>query len=338
MSDITYHGDSAGKKLARAALWLRQKKLLHARRGAAGAIVVLASRELGDVSALLALGFDQRSICAIDTDEEAIRICRDRYPNVVTMHDDVAAAAAHCSLRKNVVCAHLDFCGILSAKMVETVTRFVKRSCVEYTLLSVGMMRGRDRAFSKRAVASARPMLKRMKEDARAAARSGLLSGDYAAEVLECDGAGEEEFGSRSGGLWLEVDRNVQTSTDLGSCPTAIIRYHSSDRTKHGVPFEYSCVRMLRPSKRGRYDARTLGEALTFNVAPLPGDDIDMSLRRAALEWSKSLGVPSTAQLLNIDPQTIVAWRAHASRGTFAPPAAPRNPIVSERRWRMMFG
>lgn len=128
-----YRGDHPCKRVARRALWL---DVLTWCQGLPSPMLVLASSDGGDIgtySAFGALGH----IIAVDTDLEAVKKCRLRWPG---------ADIRHCSAEdvgEQLGGAYLDFCGTLNDRTLRTIKK-VAHQIVPGGVLAVTFLKGRD--------------------------------------------------------------------------------------------------------------------------------------------------------------------------------------------------
>jgi len=115
MAESTYKGDSPGKKLARARMWLNASKTMQSLSVPYMGTIALAG-EGGDASTLRGYGIEPSSVCFADYDAESVEYCQELYPGSYGHVGDVG------DMSKEVLynAAHLDFCGGLTIKNILT--------------------------------------------------------------------------------------------------------------------------------------------------------------------------------------------------------------------------
>lgn len=138
-----YRGETYSKKMARYFFWTD----VLARRKTAfeDHIVVLASEFGGDVPCLVGLGINPKNITAVDRDRQALAAFKRNHPGIRTIRADVGPAVEY--LQKPPV-VYLDFCGCLSAPVIDTTRRVIKAMPVGGTL-GITLLKGRERDGKK---------------------------------------------------------------------------------------------------------------------------------------------------------------------------------------------
>ena len=139
----TYRGDSPGKKLTRALVWINAANVLQARFKAAFKGALVLAGHGGDLSALGAIGVDMAKVNAVDLCQEAADFCGELYPSAQTHVGRVGQVASRCTY--NV--AHLDFCSGLTLENIHAAARVVASMDVEPFkpgYLAITAMRGRE--------------------------------------------------------------------------------------------------------------------------------------------------------------------------------------------------
>lgn len=108
---MKYTGDTPAKKVARLVVWKRIKELLGARFYTEHHLVLLSS-EAGDVSTLLGLGVHPSHIIGVDKNKHAVAASKYKYEYVPCEHGDVIAVAKKYHKEGyRIVSCFLDFCG-----------------------------------------------------------------------------------------------------------------------------------------------------------------------------------------------------------------------------------
>jgi hypothetical protein len=139
----TYKGESPAKKFMRLHYWIRVSDELGNDRFRSGRHLVLSSREVGDVSALIGLGVPPTNIVAIDCNEGAIRQARKKFPNVRFSHCNVHKLPK--KLRGKFTSAYLDFCCPITRDLMRECAKFAKLFLSDGALLGLTFLMGRER-------------------------------------------------------------------------------------------------------------------------------------------------------------------------------------------------
>lgn len=308
MTVDTYKGESPGKKLARIKFW---DHVIEQLAGRAGPIVVLASREMGDYSALAALGHGGRTI-AVDRCPSAVEQGRSKFPNSDVRCGDVADIVR--TIGEPIACAFLDFCAPICPETVAT-SRAVLRCLRPGAIFAVGLLKGREQDGGDLGHGGARAPLNR--ERRRVFAAMGIkdatrpMTARRALETVQNYSTGLEP--SEEDDLLPTINRIV-AFRELMHDPSRkvanglrfinFLTYQSKTRASGGVPMMYAGFRVTK-------DAWPNGGLLYSEHCHSDED----ALRSEALRLS-SFADASLA--LNIDPRTVAAWKAHSSRGTYA--------------------
>ena len=138
-----YKGESPAKKISRWRLWTMVMRHLGYNRFIHGKHLVLASFECGDIYTLKTFGVEDHNIIAVDLDEEAIEICRARFPGVAHAHQgDVVDVVKR--YRRELVTAYLDFCGPLGKRTVDTMISVITAGMKNDSLIGASFMSGRE--------------------------------------------------------------------------------------------------------------------------------------------------------------------------------------------------
>ncbi len=323
--DDTYKGESPGKKFARYTFWKKAAQDLlgvDAFYKADAKFLVLASREGGDISVLKGVRVNASRIVAADMSASAVEACRAKHPDVLVELGDVANVA---SKHGPFDICFLDFCGYLSSGLVRTSAAVVK-ACDAGTVIGIAYMRGRERATThtphavrlsrrdRRAMSSAIGLLPEELDilsgkdtNARRAIEKAEEMGDGEMARARC----LESMLRATCAPWFPVLQNV-------------IRYHSRSEDGGGVPMEIaSFVLFVNPHSI----TKSLGSPAVRALLPpkmfvpvlvkcsATEDEIRASVLRGAFN-------PDPHLCLNIPASTIAAWKAHATRGTYAQQAA----------------
>lgn len=116
MKSLAYAGDSPSKRIARGLFWSSHHQIVTPSNPA----FVLASEFGGDIRTLSRLGVPSDAIIAVDRDERALALCRDKFNGLATfVLGDIGKVVSCSKLRPSVV--FLDFCAQPCASMLNTV-------------------------------------------------------------------------------------------------------------------------------------------------------------------------------------------------------------------------
>jgi len=281
----TYKGESPGKKLARLTFWW----CCHTYLGdefSRGRFLVLASREGGDVAVLRGMGVGDDQIVAVDRSESALAAFRQKFPSVQAFHGDVAEAAAQ---HRRVTVACLDFCGEISNAALALSMR-VKRRC-RPAILGLCFQRGRE---------SPRDETRR---------RALQMSRDYRAmRKSDPESAGPSDLSRMVSALAYLV---AQSSGEAPLVPL-VINYHSRTRDGAGVPMTMFPVQWAPWDVAEQMVARGWPHVAEFTYLS------EFDLRRRAVDLAIRVNAARAHELLNVSRETFVAWKAHATRGTYS--------------------
>lgn len=154
----TYKGESPSKKFMRVQYWMtlieklggleafRRKKHL-----------VLASREAGDVSLLLAFGVPPANIVAVDHSLAAIKGAQKKFPEVEFVHGDVLDVAK--THEGKVATAFLDYCAPIKPPLIHKTMEVMQTIVQKDGWLGAAFMVSREKTVTQRPI----PMLRAAK-------------------------------------------------------------------------------------------------------------------------------------------------------------------------------
>lgn len=349
----SYKGDSFGKRLARAYLWLR---ILHNTAALPGRFAYLASREGGDAAVLTALGVPPERQLAIDRDAAALRAFAHRFPKVPTACGDAAAVLD--AQRDAFAAVFLDFCSPAGPAIVDPIVAAVRR-VASGGAVAFAVMRGREMAQR----ATIREVAERHQR-ARAAwdQRLGLQPDTLERTALPRGIRRALDDLSRrlSDGRGAFVQEAVQARVAAerrGLLLDACLVYQSRTRESPGVPMlvDLWTVDAYAPSlDRARFDALRaharwrrrmqraqeilgalhagLSLAQPAEATAMLRPTLDKLRRRTQVladfsaatpvhlvELAAELPPECAAQALNASPSVLAGWRAHVARGTYKP-------------------
>ena len=280
-----YKGEVPSKKMTRLTFWLLIRQHLGTKRFLAGPHLVLASREAGDVSVLLGMGVDIKNIIGVDYVPHEAAQARLKFPGLRVIEKEIGLYARE---YKGLPFAsiYLDFCSQSGNAIFDTVSLVIKHLVEDDGLLGYNFMVGREQSVRHKAAKYRREIeaqIARMKKTRRA------------------DMEGMAVHFSRAFLMESEIVKRVK-STPLQL--EAHFFYSSKQEGHIGHPWCGQLVR-VNPSKPNADSP----DCYYFST--------DMAaLRDYALSLEKKTG--QAALLLNVTRTTMAAWKAHASRGTYA--------------------
>lgn len=271
--------DSIGKKIMRARMWLTLKPLLKKD----SQILVLTGPTAGDISCALAVGVAPRNILAIDKDPKLVVSARLHYPQAKHKNislEELASAGA----RFDAVI--LDLCTPLTANSLATLNvgrKLLKpRGILTYTFLC-----GRENP-STEVYKEINSRKKKYKENSAQLSRLSYLR-DWLESAQDQTPPSLHQLISNA---WLYDSRNPD---EKGCLPMGVVLI----RTAPQIPLE-----LLLGIRRDKFIATQ------WLRKPTKKDLVEEA------DKFKQMNLPE-AQLLNIPRATLVAVRAHATRGTY---------------------
>jgi hypothetical protein len=293
---VKYTGDTPAKKIARLAVWTRVRELLGS-RFLTGTHVVLLSSEAGDVSTLLGLGVVIGHIIGVDIDPHAIAAAKNKYPDLRCLKEDVAAAIERLNgegLSPSSV--FLDFCGPMKPTTVGKAIEVAGLLGIGSVLI-LGVKMGREKD-------------------------------EYAEEVnLAKAGvsAGSRTFYIRTGLLTKEFLTKANGHKYRAE-PTDFYRYSSWKVTEQRSEM-LVCVSRISAKKELKDNPLVSANQITrkADYSSIIADHRTLgpiASRLAARGEDAHL-------LLNLKPESIPAYKAHRTRGTYE---GARTPIVHAKR------
>lgn len=359
MSGSTYRGDSPGKKVARARLWMNTSIIMTELGVPYHGAFVLAG-EGGDISTLKALGFNPKTIIAVDIDPEYSDFCAELYPGVVGLSGEAGRIARTRIPGLYYNSAHLDFCNGLTLENIETFADVCLGAASLPAVINVTMMKGRE-ASSKRNK-NLIPNMSRSQR--RFAVKLAKKRGDLCGTQILKSGRFDPKIaierakhrlakkfsrkrfpakgftGTKYEQLVSVVKKNGEL-TSLGNgmaridalthCAEYLLNplgyaifvsscycYHSKSKDSNGTPFVSANIIVCSVENHGDLIKFIYGRGdaiLCFES--LPGGDSKEALRHAALCACRGIPTAAVAELFDISKDTVAAWRAHETRGTY---------------------
>lgn len=294
---MKYTGDTPSKKIARLVIWKRVKELLGP-RFFTGTHVVLLSSKAGDVSTLLGLGVVPQHIVGADIDPHAVSASRSKYPDIRCLNQDVATVMQKLKIEgKEVVSVFLDFCAPLRDSTVDKAVE------VTHYLAPGGVL--------------------------TLAVKMGRENGEWAAAIAEAKA--QVSTGSRT--FYLRVDLLTRelliraNGHKYRAEPRDFYRYSSVKTTEQRSEM-LVCVSQLSAKKELKERPiasaqRIIREAYYSSIA------VD---HRAIGPMASLLAEhgEDAHLLLNLRPESIPAYKAHRTRGTYE----GASTSIARRKWK----
>lgn len=315
---MSYAGDTDSKRLARYALWTSVQAHAvangHGELFRRGPIVVLSSRDAGDVGTLLALGVSPAGIVAVDTDKEAIAVARAKFPAVQFVNDDVTNVLG----RVRPFATFLDFCGPIGPETSRAI--FVAAAVTDQRgSVGAGVMRGRDRSSTTAAPIAAGGVFNR-------AVRRRLMKPRLMKR------RSESEFSQ----LYLAFANTVFSGKTFDPRP-----FYAAHRAKVGTgKISASAVRStfftLLSTIAGRDAATDSALTISYNGNGVPMLYMMCGAKHPSAEWLVDVPFPTSSQdvrslailiaahqgsaaaalALNLPRPKVSAWLAHETMGS----------------------
>ena len=341
----TYKGDSPGKKVARARLWINAGMVMTALDTKYRGAYVLAG-EGGDVSTLKALSFPPNTITAVDTDKDYASFVGELYPGIQTL----AGEAGNWSEVADYNAANLDFCNGLTLENIETAYKVAKNASSYPMCLGVTLMKGRE-ALSKPNYGVNPDLPRAMRKELR---RRSLKFGEQSGDQLLMRGKRfdpalcierstkrlmdtwavtgfAEAIGAARNGKLTPLGHGMVRMDAFRGCLdlmlyehglqsqiVSCLSYHSKSKHSGGTGFvcgNYVIVPMQEREMLQAYLTIHAPSLMMFDN--IPGGESRNALRKFALSGCKGLPSKVVAELFDIPPGTVAAWRANNTRGRY---------------------
>lgn len=361
----TYKGESPSKKLARYSFWMSVAGLLGQERFQGGKHLVLASREAGDVSVLLALGVKPKNIIAVDHNAEACALAQKKFPEVRFICDDVAKVARR--FNRECISCLLDFCAPMMPRVLDGVLQVALQVLKDDGILGCAFLSAREQGELKDDVEASR---REAEEELEACL--GQVDEDLRDELL-CNPDSLREYGLEHIGSWvsdlehgghrmrerlrqfrvLVREHGVQSSTvrvfalskqifnrcakfNVFTRPKRAIYYCSDTRKSKGVPMLIYMSQISRAPPRWSFDrfVRTMADRYPNDLSVPKVDTFSLTendLRDLILGLQEKHPRMPVSLLYNVSKGTIAAWKAHRTMGTYTHDPRPltiRNELI----------
>jgi len=348
MAESTYKGDSPGKKLARARMWLNASKTMQSLSVPYMGTIALAG-EGGDASTLRGYGIEPSSVCFADYDAESVEYCQELYPGSYGHVGDVG------DMSKEVLynAAHLDFCGGLTIKNILTAATVARNAGSYPMLLAVTMQCGREPRQQRAQVMvkadriTRRLWSKQAKNCTLRAVGSQLLrqTGTFVPELCinRAKAHIKQFFKNRykispihpmtRTGKYTPLGNAMARADAMRGCLWWLLRpyglatsvvsffgYHSQSKQSGGTPF-VTAMLIIHPSDMTEYMCdhmdRYGGDLIQYCYTS--AKEAPEMLRNYALDFSQGGHVTSreVADIFDINPGKVAAWKAQEARGTY---------------------
>lgn len=333
----TYKGESTAKKRARVEFWMSAYDRLETIKG--GTIVTLASREMGDYGVVKHL-LPDHPVISVDREWEAVAAAREKYPeadvrlgDVVDVVRDVSAAGTP------IAGVFLDFCAPFCVEVLETIQKCVQHVAVG-GVFGVGLLKGREKDGNGVADLGVTPNRKLRKALFRNSKKRALEAGRDPEfyETLRSIQCGRSPLRARSfqdrigddrDGWACAGERRAKAIAMLVGNVTStkwlrlggVTNYQSRTKSSNGVPMIYCNYTVVEPGRIERDDRnrrRIVGDSLIdeggVRNVKFTGDE-EQWLRKTVGTFAD---VSVAAEIFNVPVLTARAWKAHATRGTYA--------------------
>lgn len=310
----TYKGDSPGKKIARAIYW-EHVKMCMGPAFKSGIHVVLGGREGGDIGVLRSHGVAWDAIVAVEREPEAFAALRARWPLARAEFGDIADVCIRLSKKERIASVLLDFCSQICDETMRITTRVVQRSLKDGATLGFGILRGREQKnFKMKSIQERQEwMASRWKREPKL--RAQLPNPDFAMEAAALDG-------DRSFAMVSDLNERGAPMRWIAS-PLIRVDYHSRTSSSRGVPMTIAGSEIIREpmytslrsfEKRVHAQHGNNFDRIFFGSIKAGGVD---EVRRFALQSLQTdRDVDRVSLALNVPRSTIIAWKAHETRGT----------------------
>jgi len=113
-----------------------------------------------------------------------------------------------------------------------------------------------------------------------------------------------------------------------------VVGYHSRCSVSGGTPFFTAIFAITQPHESEKIQKELLQNNTNFLFHSL---DIEHSLGRlapTAVEFAKMLPIEQVADLFDVPVKTVIAWKAHATRGTYTLPPLMRLGLEPANLWK----
>lgn len=294
--ETSYRGETNAKKLARLMFWTNAIQ----RHSTGSKILFFASAEGGDIPVLRALGVRDRDMVPVDEKGEAARLCSAKWGLPVVVGDGVEHLKRS---PKSYSLVFFDFCGHVNPVRLKACQDAFLAMGAE-SVFAVNVKRGRER-------------------DARVRTRLKAI------EAFEKSEAAEEGIDLSDGRFDVRRARVIQEAMIRASILhrrvpmnqpilSSVINYQSWSEDSGGSPMS-TCSFVI---KQRQDPAECYAQEAAFFDTPgrfIVHERITLDvLRGVAVRLLATKSAETVAGLLNIEASTIVAWKAHATRGTYA--------------------
>lgn len=307
---MAYIGETPIKKMARLVYWTNVERLMgssfRSRKH-----VFLASEHAGDANTLLAMDVPPDNIVAVDCDPRACAKASRQFPQIRVLHSDIVKVLeAWTGYHPGSV--YLDFCSELCPRTVKTVDRVVSLAQGS-SVLGINLLKAREKGRYRRYVQDMAVRLdsdRRVFKDARRLDLSGNnYEGSYREKLSKWQ-TGSRFLLEAQGGKMLSRHAALITSLECYTGQTRVPAIRSILSYQTNSPMAIGIYELVWRSKLMAPGIDARSDGLIGTIMPHTMADVrDLCL-------NETLG-PRTAQLLNVSPATLAAWKAHATRGTY---------------------
>jgi hypothetical protein len=319
MVDNKYHGESIAKKVARVRLYRRAREALKF-RGVRGPIraMFMPGPEAAEVGALKhILGVRAQDATAIDLDPACCSVARERWPGIQTLVEDVGDSAWFESAKIapfNFV--HLDLMGTLTTDTIATYGYWAFLTELSGIFVTT-YLRGREKTASmgnvlRCAAAEATKNIKRSGINTYVLSADPARASSHMVTLNDCFWAllYKIEHGVFPA---LELD-NIDYLESNGIIFTPIATHcYKSGPSPMGV---LVTQKVFHTDLRLESYQQFISKRQRHTTSVLRLDPMNELIAEAA-SLGKEFSGDQVAEILNVTPGTLAAWRAHQTRGTY---------------------
>lgn len=301
----TYRGETPVKSVNRFLYWYKTMTEVGESKFCSGKFLVLVSREAGDISCLLGLGVPISNIVGVEINPEAAEKARKRYPEAEIITGDVAEIVKKRQRRRVFDFAYLDLCGCVGEQIIDTCRTVIQWGMKSTACIGWTVQVGREKDLNK---------LNKIKRWSRK--HTELLTGQ-----TPTTSPSEQRFhNAKARVVWVIGEIMKQIGFSYLLVPQFCCCYHSGKTPL--VTIQYQMERSLVATSEDKYIRRYVNKKRSISLEAYTLWNIaNNNLRRMVLHALSTNGwnTDQVAQIFNLKPSTVSAWKAHESRGTYEP-------------------
>lgn len=345
----SYKGDSPGKKITRARLWLSAANWMNALGIPYRGALVLTGHG-GDIATLKGFGFNPASITSVDRVPTLTATAKAEHPGSYIVTGEVDEVAQH----RHYNAVHLDFCNGINVENIQTIANVVRGATTLPCWIGVTMLKAREQIEDKGPLVP--DLNRRRRQEMRREYRNDDMS--VAAELMtygvldpkalralahdrlyrifkpEVFAQPNEHFrmfyknGDRTslGSAMVRVDLLRQAVASqlweekIGLRPVVVYAYHSGEGKKQGDGTPFFTAGYIAHHQSQAYGVlnSTLELGALMRYEDL-GKNLGLrGLKHCALDLMHMLPLAEVSQILSIKRGTLGAWKAHNTMGKYS--------------------